>query len=190
MVNCFLRGAIKMLVCSDCKRPIKKLDESIDGDPIDWNTPWEQYLCDVCHDRIWKELFNDCCPRCENHPCERGGDCWINPWPRIMYLCYTGPRIKKVCFRIRRIYFDRIVSGDKRFELRKFNDFWKKRLIADPLPEIAVFLCGKDVHLRWIIEITVGKPEEYLERELSEQGKEDVGTDLCIATELGEVINL
>lgn len=98
--------------------------------------------------------------------------------------------MKKVSFRIRRKYFDMIVSGDKKEELRKYSEHWKRILLsgASP-PEIAVFVCGKDVHRRKIVEITVGKPEEYLGRELSEQGKKDIPTELCIATHLGEIEN-
>ncbi len=62
------------------------------GDEIDCNTPWEQYLCDVCYDKIWKELLDSACGVCNTHPCERGRECWVNPWPKIMYLCYVGHR--------------------------------------------------------------------------------------------------
>ena len=81
------------LICSRCNQPIVKLSEGINGEPIDWNIPWEQYLCDECFDKIWDNLFDECCTQCRNHPCERGGDCWINPFPQIMYLCYVAPRV-------------------------------------------------------------------------------------------------
>lgn len=53
----------------------------------------EQHLCTVCYERIWHNLFKDCCPRCHSEPCEHGGECWINPWPNIMYLCHVAERI-------------------------------------------------------------------------------------------------
>ncbi len=81
------------LVCDRCGHSIKLLlRDPLWGDEIDWNTDWEQYLCDECEEAIWQDLFDECCPRCETHPCERGGDCWINPWPRLMYLCYVAPK--------------------------------------------------------------------------------------------------
>jgi len=79
--------------CEQCKNPIKELKEDADGEPINPDIPWEQYLCEICYDKIWDNLFNEHCPECRTHPCEHGGDCWINPWPHIMYLCYVAPRI-------------------------------------------------------------------------------------------------
>ncbi len=82
------------LSCENCKKEIEVLKEDDSGEPIDWNTPWEQYLCDVCHSKIWDELFKSACGVCETEPCKRGCDCWVNPWPRIMYLCYVAPRVE------------------------------------------------------------------------------------------------
>lgn len=81
------------LICENCKAEIVKLKEDDFGEPI-WNTRWEQYLCEDCYDKIWKELLDNACPVCETHPCERGRECWVNPFPRIMYLCYVAPRVK------------------------------------------------------------------------------------------------
>lgn len=80
------------LKCEQCKKEILVLEYDDFGDPISWNTPWEQYLCDTCYAEIWENLLADACPNCRTHPCEHGRDCWVNPWPRIMYLCYTAPR--------------------------------------------------------------------------------------------------
>jgi len=93
--------------------------------------------------------------------------------------------MKKVSFRIRKIYFDQTVAGTKPFELRSYTPFWIKRLLWNPPPRIAVFVCGSKKHQRWIKNIKVGKPVEFLGRELSEQGKQDISTELCIATYLG-----
>jgi len=95
--------------------------------------------------------------------------------------------LKKISFRIRRTYFNRIVSGEKDVELRKNTPFWRKRLLCANPPSIAVFVCGKDVHRRWTTLITVGKPEEILGRGLSDQGKKDIQTETCIATYLGNI---
>lgn len=95
--------------------------------------------------------------------------------------------MKRVSFRIRRIYYDQIVDGIKTVELRKYSDYWKGILLGESPPDVAVFVCGKDVHRRWIKEITVGYPQEILGRELSDQGKRDIPTELCIATWLGKV---
>lgn len=85
----------KQLICERCKQPIQKLKEDING-PINWDTPWEQYLCEECYEKIWNNLIDDCCPRCRTHPCEHGRDCWINPWPQIMYLCYVAPKVNQM----------------------------------------------------------------------------------------------
>ena len=95
--------------------------------------------------------------------------------------------MKKVSFRIRKIYFDQIIAGTKPFELRSYTPFWIKRLLWDP-PDIAVFVCGPKTHQRWIKKIKVGKPVEFLGRELSKQGKQDITTELCIATYLGKQV--
>jgi hypothetical protein len=89
----------------------------------------------------------------------------------------------KVSFRIRRVYFDQIVKGEKTEEFRRDNDYWTKvvrRLCCphcqkfisrrDTLhpainfsypyagstcsgPHIAVFLCGKDVYRCQMISV-------------------------------------
>ena len=99
----------------------------------------------------------------------------------------VSKQLKKISFRIRRQYFDDIVSGKKKFELRKLSSFWIRRLIYNK-PEVAVFVCGKDIHRRKIISISVGTPESYLGRELSGQGKKDIPTDMCIGTGLGDIV--
>lgn len=81
------------LKCEICKKEIKVLKEDEMGDRIDWNTPWEQYLCDECYAKIWTGLLDNACGVCNTEPCKTGRDCWVNPWPRIMYLCYVAPKI-------------------------------------------------------------------------------------------------
>lgn len=94
--------------------------------------------------------------------------------------------VRKVAFRIRRIYFDKIVSGEKREELRSYTPFWFTRLLAKGPPDVAVFVCGKDVHRRWIKDTYIDVPEEVLGRPLSLQGLSDLYTESCIVTVLGE----
>jgi len=94
---------------------------------------------------------------------------------------------KSASFRIRRIYYDQIVAGTKREELRKDCDFWRRRLInTDSPPDTAVFVCGKDVHRREITGVRIDQPEKVLGRPLSEQGKRDIPTATCIVVELGD----
>lgn len=80
--------------CDNCGKRIKRITEDDFGDPIDPDMSWEQYLCVDCYQRIWNDLMDECCPVCRDHPCYHGGECWINPWPRIMYLCYVAPRLE------------------------------------------------------------------------------------------------
>lgn len=96
--------------------------------------------------------------------------------------------MKKVVFRVRREYFDDIVSRNKKFELRADTDFWRKRLLGKNRPKVAVFICGKDKHICRITYINVGRPQQFLGRPLSRQGKKDIPTGLCIAVHLGQAI--
>ncbi|MCK5608490.1 hypothetical protein KAR91_41800 [Candidatus Pacearchaeota archaeon] len=105
--------------------------------------------------------------------------------------------MKRLVFRIRKVYFDQIVAGTKKVELRKFSSFWRVRvrnlksvgvcgggsLIMEEV--LGVFICGKRIHRRKVIAIGMGNPKDFLERELSDQGKADVG-DVCFAFYLGD----
>ena len=94
-----------------------------------------------------------------------------------------GSMLKSVSLRVRKCYFDQIVKGDKKVELRKLIDWWSKRLHG---AQIAVFVCGKRVHRRKILCVAFEDPEAILGRPLSEQGKKDVPGDRCFAIWLGE----
>ena len=97
--------------------------------------------------------------------------------------------VKKISLRIRKIYFEQIVDGTKNFELRKHNGFWRKRLLEGGKPEIAVLVCGKQVHRRKITHISEESPEKILGGPLSEQIKSDIGdTGICYIIWLGEEI--
>ena len=97
---------------------------------------------------------------------------------------------KNACFRIRKIYFDKIVSGEKKEEIRSCTPFWFKRLIENGIPDTAVFVCGKSVHRRKIKSVYIDVPEKVLGRPLSLQGLKDITTQSCIVIELGEEVNL
>jgi len=100
---------------------------------------------------------------------------------------------KTVVFRIRKEYFDQIVSGEKTYELRALSDYWRKRLIkTDEPPKRALFICGTSTHLRRILQRFITKAEKILGRKVSEQGRKDLDLDThngrCIAVKLGEEI--
>lgn len=92
----------------------------------------------------------------------------------------------KLVFRIRKCYFDAIVSGEKRTEFRPDSPFWQKRIDGKGIDEneewVAVFICGKRVHRRKITLIQRIETPNWF----SEQGKKDVDTPTCYAIHLGE----
>ena len=96
--------------------------------------------------------------------------------------------MKSVSLRIRKCYFDQIVGGEKKVELRKLSPFWARRFAATTPPLIAVFVCGRRVHRRRILKVTIENTEKILGRSLSEQRQKDVPTELCYAIWLGEAI--
>ena len=85
---------------------------------------------------------------------------------------------KSVVLRIRKRYFDAVVSGLKTVEFRKDSEFWRKR-IQDA--GVAVFICGKRIHRRNILSVQVIKTPGWF----SEQGQKDVDTPYCFAIYLG-----
>jgi len=96
--------------------------------------------------------------------------------------------MKAVSLRVRKIYFDKIVAGTKRIELRKDSPFWRKRLWEGEPVSTATFVCGKQVHRRWVVGISLGRPENFLGKPLSEQGKKDIPTEYCFGIYLGDVV--
>lgn len=126
-------------------------------------------------------------------------------------------KVKKVSFRVRRIYYDQFVNGRKKEKLRALKPYWMKILhpllpcrilekypyIHDFLhkyikpphldfenhPEIAVISCPGQLTLRFkITDIWIDEPERILKRKLSKQDKQDIPTELCIVTKMGERI--
>lgn len=94
--------------------------------------------------------------------------------------------LKKLVLRIRRKYFDAIVSGEKTTEFRKDSVFWRKRIDGKGVegePWIAVFISGLRVHRREITLIQKIDTPEF-----SEQGKKDVSTPKCYAIHLGKTV--
>lgn len=96
--------------------------------------------------------------------------------------------------RIRRQYFNDIVDGTKTKELRADSPYWRG-LFGDGRGQEYIggtitFVCGDDVHARSITGIDWGRPERFLGREPSEQGKKDILpekrlSDFCWAIYLG-----
>lgn len=88
-------------------------------------------------------------------------------------------------FRIRKCYFDAIVSGEKTTEFRVATSFWRKRIVGKgEALDTAVFICGKQVHRRKITLIQeIDTPSWF-----SVQGKKDVDTPTCYAIHLGPQI--
>lgn len=94
---------------------------------------------------------------------------------------------KMVSFRIRRQYFDQIVAGTKTEEIRTDKLYWRKILLSNNPPKVAVFVCGKEVHRRHITTIYLEDPEKVLGRPLSQQGQQDVLSNPAIIISLGGV---
>lgn len=105
----------------------------------------------------------------------------------------------KLPFRIRRVYFDRIVAGTKHAEVRKASIYWQ-RLVASALREMethpgekpveAVFVCGNKVHRRQLVDITEhNTAKAALGRTPSLQGKRDLGDGPVYKFHLGKEIN-
>jgi hypothetical protein len=123
---------MKNLICENCKKELVHRKEDF-GEPIDVEgTRWEQYLCERCHAKIWKALLDGACPVCETHPCEKGRECWVNPFPRIMYLCYVAPRLPKISTTITKAFFEMKMQDLKESghftEFKEHKDYWRKRL--------------------------------------------------------------
>lgn len=98
---------------------------------------------------------------------------------------------KSACFRIRRIYFNQIKDLTKNIEFRSDSSFWNKRLF-NPMPDIAVFVCGKDVLRRRIIK-TEYSPRYEVVNHLGQEDIVKVITELnlddkVIGVHLGDVI--
>ncbi len=102
--------------------------------------------------------------------------------------------LRRVVFRVRRVYFDAIVSGAKTREVRKASEHWlglAARLRDDDAGPIgtAVFVCGEDIHRREILGVTLYETaEEALGRPPSEQGLRDVGAGPVLGFDLGAVV--
>lgn len=88
-------------------------------------------------------------PLCISEPC----------WMQVVYApgcdCGTPPNPYKIqVSRIKKPYFDAIVSGDKKEELKALSPYWVRRLIeTENPPNVMKFVCGKRVHSRKITEI-------------------------------------
>ncbi len=104
--------------------------------------------------------------------------------------------MKSVSFTIYRPFYDQIVNGTKDIEFRKYTKRWIK-LLTDPTPDIAVFVCGRHlVHRRKIRYVEKLSEEDFdliLGCKLSEEGRIDFEIDkykFVLATHLGEVVEV
>lgn len=102
----------------------------------------------------------------------------------------------KLPFRIRTIYFNKIVEGKKTSEVRKASIFWD-RLVEPALLELAagkeiegVFICGRRVHRRYVTKIQWFKnPQQALGRQPSARGLQDLGTGPVYKFSLGHAVD-
>lgn len=109
--------------------------------------------------------------------------------------------VRKLAFRIRKPYFELIQVGTKTTEYRRDIEFWHKRIktlfpnlpcdisdlswffnIYGNFTIVAVFICGKRKHSRYVR----GIERIWTPTMLSEQGQRDVDTPTCLAFHLGE----
>jgi len=104
--------------------------------------------------------------------------------------------MKGVLFRVRRIYYDQIAAGTKKFELRAGSGYWRTMLFHRNPPDVAVFICGREPVLRFKIKnISLIKTSEIpalLGRPISDQGIRDLNLDKeleAIKVDLGEKLN-
>jgi hypothetical protein len=109
-----------------------------------------------------------------------------------------GKRAYRLSFRIRRTYFDQIVSGEKTFEVRRATDYWRIRAARArealgsgfrPSRAIAAFVSGRLVHRREILGVDeFESAEAALGRLPSVQGMWDLGEGRVVRFRLGRVI--
>jgi len=162
-------------------------------------------ICPYCRTHFYMSMVADGIYRCTH--CNKLSECVSG---RLI-------KVKKVSFRVRRIYYDQFVVGTKHEELRALKRYWIKILCPyvpqkfcnhpevrnkDTLsgfmlseikrcrqPKIAVISTPRQPTLRFKIDsIWIDEPESILGRELSEQGKLDIPTELCIVTRMGKQI--
>ena len=74
-----------------------------------------------------------------------------------------------VIFIVKKHYFEEIKADGKTREIRTNTLYWR-RLLLDGGPQVAVFICGREVHKRLITNIELGKPENALGRRLTLEG--------------------
>lgn len=95
-------------------------------------------------------------PLCTPEPC------WMQVVCASGCDCGTPPAPYKIqVSRIRKPYFDAIVSGDKKEELKALSPYWLRRLIETENPaNVMKFVCGKRVHSRKITRIFKDKADK------------------------------
>lgn len=132
-------------------------------------------------------------PACET-PAPGKDPCDISCPFNFYNVCTYGYRIS---FRIRKIYFDQIVLGQKTVEVRRATKFWAVRMtraatdLVRGIPVQAVFLCGRQVHRRQITSIEYyDNPQLVLGRLPTPTGLKDIGSGKVIGFHLGAEIKI
>ena len=121
-------------------------------------------------------------------------------------------RHHRISFRVRRIYFDAIVTGEKSTEVRRASPYWLAAVAriaewntdpagpgGDDAPSypvvftgrtpVGVFLCGHYVHRREILGVRwEPSAEAALGRPPSEQGRADLGDGPVLVFKLGKEV--
>jgi ASC-1-like (ASCH) protein len=100
-----------------------------------------------------------------------------------------------IVFRVRTVYFDMVVSGEKTVEVRRYCDYWNTRAygarwrLEEGEAVIAKFVNGDRRHCRWITSVQdYDTPDQVLGREPSEQAVLDIGTGRVWGFHLAEEI--
>jgi len=114
----------------------------------------------------------------------------------------------KLSARVRRVYYDAIVRGEKTTEFRADKAFWSTRVHSlmrehehdgsltvgervvfhEPRPSL-VLVCGHEKHEREIVSLAwFTSAEEGLGREPSEQGRQDLGEGPVYGFDLGRTL--
>ena len=99
---------------------------------------------------------------------------------------------QRILFIVRRQYYDAMLSGVKTWEARRASKRWLT-MCYEPVPEIAVIMCGRLIHRRRIIGTDLylsrdGFEREFLGRPCSEQERADIGDGAVVVFHLREMM--
>jgi len=95
----------------------------------------------------------------------RRGEPDLNPKAGKVY-CFS--------FRIRKVFFERVLKGDKNYELRRASDFWNVRMmmaqkyLAQGGTVKAVIVCGNRMLVKPVKNITFYTGDRLVELDVTE----------------------